>query len=68
MINVIEAIEEKLQAQKDEILFKNFQIEDLKKQIDELKDALDIAEAEREKAVYELKRIRDNNREGENND
>ena len=33
MVNVIEAIEAKLQAQKDEIFFKNLQIEDLKKQL-----------------------------------
>ena len=34
MKNVIEAIEEKLQAQKDEIYFKDLQIEDLKRQLD----------------------------------
>lgn len=33
MMNVIKAIEEKLQAQKDEIFFKNLQIEELKEQL-----------------------------------
>ena len=33
MVNVIEAIEEKLQAQKDAIFFKDLQIEELKKQL-----------------------------------
>lgn len=33
MTNVIEAIEEKLQLQKDEIFFKNMQIESLKEQL-----------------------------------
>lgn len=35
MINVINAIEEKLQAQKDEIFFKDLQISELKKQLAE---------------------------------
>ncbi len=35
MNNIIEAIEAKLQAQKDEIFFKNLQIEDLKRQLEE---------------------------------
>lgn len=35
MINVIEAIEQKLQAQKDEIFFKNIQIEELKRKLEE---------------------------------
>lgn len=33
MVNVINAIEEALQAQKDAIFFKDLQIEDLKKQL-----------------------------------
>ena len=33
MVNVIAAIEEKLQAQKDEIFFKELQISELKKQL-----------------------------------
>lgn len=40
MINVIEAIEAKLQAQKDEIFFKDIQIKDLKERLEK-------AEAER---------------------
>lgn len=35
MINVIKAIEEKLQAQKDEIFFKDLQIKELKARIEE---------------------------------
>ena len=35
MINVIEAIEQKLQAQKDEIFFKQMQIDDLTRQLKE---------------------------------
>ena len=35
MNNIIEAIEAKLQAQKDEIFFKNIQIEDLKQKLEE---------------------------------
>lgn len=50
MINVIEAIEEKLQAQKNDIFFKDIQIKDLKEQLEH-------AEAERDTAVYELKRL-----------
>ena len=34
MINVINAIEEKLQAQKDDIYFKDLQIADLKNQLE----------------------------------
>lgn len=33
MINVIETIEKQLQAQKDEIFFKQIQIDDLRKQL-----------------------------------
>lgn len=44
MINIIEAIEEKLQDQKNTISFKNLQIEELKKQI-----------AQAEKEIEELK-------------
>lgn len=33
MLNVIEAIEEKLQAQKDEIFFKQIEIDELKRQL-----------------------------------
>ena len=44
MINVINAIEEKLQAQKDDLFFKDLQIEDLKKQLTE-------AETELQKAI-----------------
>lgn len=33
MINIINAIEEKLQAQKDDIFFKDLQIKDLKEQL-----------------------------------
>lgn len=40
MINVIEAIEKQIQALKDEIFFKDLQIENLKKQL---------VEAEKEK-------------------
>ena len=35
MNNIIETIEAKLQAQKDEIFFKDLQIEDLKRQLEE---------------------------------
>lgn len=35
MINVIEAIEKQIQALKDEIFFKDLQIENLKKQLEE---------------------------------
>lgn len=34
MINVIEAIEKQIQALKDEIFFKDLQIENLKKQLE----------------------------------
>ena len=34
MVNVIAAIEEKLQAQKDEIFFKDLQISELKKKLE----------------------------------
>ena len=34
MLNVIEAIEAKLQAQKDDIFFKDLQIKDLKEQLE----------------------------------
>lgn len=44
MINVIKAIEEKLQAQQDEIFFKDLQIKELKKQL---------AEAEKEIATFQ---------------
>ena len=67
MINVIEAIEEKLKAQKDEIFFKDLQIKDLKASLEELQKMLDRAETERDKAIYELKRIKNNNGEREKN-
>ena len=51
MRNVIEAIEEKLQAQKDDIFFKKIQIDDLKKQLEK-------ANAERDKALAELAEIK----------
>lgn len=35
MKNIINAVEEKLQAQKDEIFFKDLQISELKKQLEE---------------------------------
>lgn len=35
MVKIIEAIEEKLQAQAEEISFKSWQIADLKKQLEE---------------------------------
>jgi hypothetical protein len=43
MLNVIKAIEEKLQAQKDEIFFKDLQIKDLSNRL---------AEAEKEIAAF----------------
>ena len=47
MINVIEAIEEKLQAQKDDIFFKDLQIEDLKNQLATAKQEIEILKGER---------------------
>ena len=47
---IIEAIEKELQAQKDEIFFKDLQIKELKENVER-------AEMERDKAVYELKRV-----------
>ena len=44
MINVINAIEEKLQAQKDEIFFKDLKIKELREQI-----------VQREREIAELK-------------
>lgn len=55
MINVINAIEEKLQAQQSEIIFKDLQIDDLKKQLaaakEEIKDLENIIAADVEKGV-----------------
>jgi hypothetical protein len=39
VINVIEAIEEKLKAQKDEIFFKDLQISELKKRLKEAEES-----------------------------
>ena len=50
MLNVINAIEEKLQAQKDEIFFKDMQIKDLK-------EKLQAAENERDAMAAKLKAV-----------
>lgn len=50
MLNVINAIEEKLQAQKDEIFFKDLQIKDLK-------EKLEAAENERGALAAKLKAV-----------
>lgn len=55
MINVINAIEEKLQAQKSEIIYKDLQIDDLKKQLaaanEEIKELENIIAADVEKGA-----------------
>ena len=48
MKNIIEAIEKELQAQKDEIFFKNVQIEDLKRQLAEASKELEELKAKKQ--------------------
>ena len=45
MINVIEAIEEKLKAQKDEIFFKDLQIKELKARLKRAEETISMLEA-----------------------
>lgn len=55
MVNVIEAIEEKLIAQKDEIYFKDLQIKELKKQLEEARDIIKELERERVEEILQIK-------------
>lgn len=55
MVNVIEAIEEKLMAQKDEIYFKDLQIKELKKQLEEARDIIKELERERVEEILQIK-------------
>lgn len=46
MINVIEAIEEKLRAQKDDIFFKDLQINELKNQLKKAEETISMLNAQ----------------------
>lgn len=48
MINIIEAIEKQLQAQKDDIFFKDLQIEDLQKQLETAKSEIERLKGDKE--------------------
>lgn len=46
MLNVIEAIEEKLRAQKDDIFFKDLQINELKNQLKKAEETISMLNAQ----------------------